>query len=133
LKLAVNVEWGNPEQTIVVAHYEGKWTWEEFYHANTVDVVALMQSVPHTVHVISDMSASSGLPMGGAITNARNVINHYPANWGMLVVVSDKMIVSALVNVYHSAFKTGTGGKTFAAKTLEDAFALVQQEAGQQG
>ena len=65
--MKLQVEWDNAEKTIIRITYTEKWTWSDFYAANT-EAVAMMKTVQHTVHFLADFRQSRSLPLGGAIT-----------------------------------------------------------------
>ncbi len=125
--MSITVEWDNPEKTIVRVTFAGRWTWAEFYEFVTKQVQPLIRTVDHTVDVISDFRDSGPLPLGPAITYANNVMKSYPPNAGIMVIVSNSLLIKTLVNVFSSAFKSGIGAKTFAVTSLEEAYHLIRQ------
>lgn len=127
--MPVNVYWQDDTHTIVRQDYIGKWMWQDFIAASEAEggAIDMMKSVPHLVNVIADYTQSGPLPMGSAIAQARTVINHYPANWGTLVVVSPQLFVRTLVTAYRRAFFNTTGSHVYAAATLEEAYRLIQK------
>ena len=52
--MAISIEWGNDEHTIIYWVFNGKWTWEEFSDAQR-DSNRLLATVAHTVHVIGNL------------------------------------------------------------------------------
>jgi hypothetical protein len=85
-----------------------------------------MKSVPHTVHLFSDFSKAQGVPIGGAMLHARNVMQHYPENWGTLTIIGANHFVNLLVDMFRKTFATSLGKKTFTAATMEDAFKHIE-------
>lgn len=128
--MPVETHWEAPSQIVVVQEYRDAWTWEDFYHACVNDTVPLMQSVPHTVHIISDFTNSGPIPFGGAISNARNAVRFYPDNWGLLIIVTPSMFMRSLVNTFRRAYPRDYGLKTYAVNTLAEAHALVDRYDG---
>jgi hypothetical protein len=126
--MPVSIEWVNPEHTIIQLNFVGKWTWEEYSRVGLVDLPSIMETEPHTVHIISNLLQSGPLPTGGALSHARNVTNNLPPNWGILVLVNKNMVIDALVNVFRTAFKNGMGAKTYSVKTIEEAMLLIREE-----
>jgi hypothetical protein len=124
-RMPISATWANDEHSIILVEYTGRWTWDEFNQIGIVEISHMMESVPHTVHLLADMTQSFPLPQGGALSHARNVTGNYPDNWGLLVIVSQNMLVTAMVNVFRTAFKSGSGGKTYNAKTLDEAMQLI--------
>ena len=120
--MPIIVEWHNAEKTIVLQRYEGRWTWDEFYVACTQDSAGLMKSVTHTVHLFADFSKAEGVPIGGAMLHARNVMQHYPENWGTLTIIGANHFVNLLVDMFKKTFATDLGRRTFTAANYEDAY-----------
>src|SRR5689334_20286455 len=84
--MSITVDWYNAEKTALIYTYEGPWTWYDF---DTVVSYgnSLMQSVPHTVHVVVDLKASSIVPTDVISASSRvRIANLTPANHGKLIV-----------------------------------------------
>ena len=120
------VEWENEEKTIIRMIFAGNWNWHDFYEAN-VAVVALMQSVEHTVHTIADFRQSQGIPLDSPLVHARNAISALPDNWGILVIVTNNPLLEHLVNVFRITFRK-MGARTFLAGSIEQAHQLIVQK-----
>ena len=104
--------------------YEGQWDWDEFYDVAR-KVAELMGTVDHTVDIIADFRNSPNLPIGSSLTHARNVMKLFPDNWGIMVIVSDSHFINTLVNAFRRIFRGGTGKKTFAVETIEEAYEII--------
>lgn len=127
--MPISVRWENDEKTIIRQTFEGNWTWQEFIHS-CIDEdgnAGLMRSVAHTVHVISDFTASGPIPFGGAISQSRSVMRHYPPNWGTLTVVTQNAFIRSLVNAFRRTYQRGFGARTFSAATIDEAYTLITQ------
>lgn len=70
--MPIQVDWDNPEKTIVRFIYTGKWTWDEFYEVIT-RANEMMDTVEKPVVSIIDQTASPYLPPNAAL-HIRNVI-----------------------------------------------------------
>lgn len=59
--MTIRVGWDNPEQTIVRMEFERGWAWDTLKTAiqRADDHIT---SVPHTVHLMIDISRAGGLP-----------------------------------------------------------------------
>lgn len=121
------VEWDNADKTIIRVAYQPHWTWSDFYQAN-MQVAEMMKSVTQQVHVIADYTEAPSIPLGGAITHARNVVKAYPANWGLLLIVTPNTLVVRLVSIFRRTFTRDMGAKTFSAATLEDAYKIIERQ-----
>lgn len=126
--MAITVNWEDDEKRIIRQTFEGAWSWQEFIDSCTNGNAALMKTVTHTVHIISDFTPSGPLPLGGgAISQSRNVMKNYPENWGIIVIVSGSMFVRSLVMAFRRAYPRGYGAKTFAASSLDEAHAIIRR------
>lgn len=130
--MAITVSWDNEAQTIIRQQYEGQWTWDVFYTDAAEVTWAMMKTVSHPVYIISDFTLSTGIPVGGALTHARNVLSKYPDNWNGIIIVSPSQFVQSLVAVFRRLFSSthlspeAIGNKTHAVKTLSEAYALIE-------
>jgi len=125
--MPIELLWDNKDKTVIRQVFDGRWTWEEFYQMNCNRIPEMMQSVDHTVHVFSDFSVARGVPIGGALTHARNVMRYYPENWGILVIVGANTFVNLLVETFRHTFISTLGWKTFTAPTIEAAYKLTEE------
>ena len=123
--MPINVSWHNEEETIVIQEYVGRWSWEDFYQATTVESATLMKTTNHTVHIFADYSNSQGIPVGGAFTQAYSAMRKYPDNWGILVIVSANRFITTMVDIFKKMFTTDLGAKTFTAATIEEAYDII--------
>ena len=124
--MPVEVKWRDENQTVILQIFSGRWTWDEFYEYNSHRIPEMMRQVNHTVHIVSDFTAGQSLPIGGAITHARNVVSHYPDNWGTLIVVSNNMFIQSMVNIFGKVFQTSFGDKVHSAESREEAYAIIE-------
>ena len=127
--MKLQVDWDNPEKTIIRITYTEKWTWNDFYAAN-MEAVAMMKTVPQTVHFLADFRQSRSLPLGGAITHARAALTGLPDNWGILVIVSTSVLIQRLVTIFRTAFTTKLGTKTYSVTSIDEAYRLIAQHNG---
>lgn len=127
--MPITVQWENDDHRIIRQTFTGNWTWQEFIHACIDDDgnAGLMRSVSNTVHVISDFTHSGPIPFGGAISQSRSAMRHYPSNWGTLTVVTTNPFVRSLVNAFRRTYPRGFGAKTFAAATIDEAYGLIAE------
>ena len=125
--MQLQVEWDNPEKTIIRITYTEKWTWSDFYEANTV-AVEMMKNEDHTVHFLADFRQSRSLPIGGAITHARSALAALPDNWGILVIVSTSVLIQRLVSIFRTAFTGRMSIKTYSVTSIEEAYRVIEQQ-----
>ena len=109
------VEWDNPEKTIIRITYPEKWTWSDFYEANTA-AVALMKTVEHPVHFLADFRQS------------RSALAALPDNWGILVIVSTSVLIQRLVSIFRTAFTGRMSTKTYSVTSIEEAYRVIAEQ-----
>ena len=59
--MPIEVQWDNPEKTILRQKFEGKWTGKDYY-VSLDEMSKLLKQVDHRVHLIGDMTHSVGIP-----------------------------------------------------------------------
>ncbi len=124
--MKLQVEWDNSEKTIIRITYAEKWAWSDFYEANRV-AVDMMKTVDHPVHFLADFRQSRSLPIGGAITHARSALAALPDNWGILVIVSNSILIQRLVSIFRAAFTGKMTTKTYSVTSIEEAYRVIAQ------
>ena len=86
------IEWDNPEQTVVRLTLHEGWSWSELYEANK-SIIDMMKSTDQTVHLLLDTTQINSVPMGGVITNARNILGAYPPNCDMRILITRNLLI----------------------------------------
>ena len=127
--MGIQIAWADETQTVILETFQGNWTWEEFYDMSQ-QAFTMIRSVNHIVHIFSDFRNSGTLPVGGAITHAGNVLTDMPANWGLLVIINQNLLINIMVSVFAKTFRTNLGKKTVSVKTLEEAYQLAREYEG---
>ena len=124
--MGITISWGNAEKTVILQVFDGRWTWEEFYNTGR-QIQTMIREVDHEVHVLSDMTNSGALPVGGAISHANNMMKQFPENGGLLIIISDKLFIRSMANTFSRVFSGSVGEKVRAAATIEEAYQLIAQ------
>lgn len=123
--MAIEVNWLNEDQEILVVKYWGQWTAAESLEADS-RIRALLKSLTDTVDLIFDLRKNRYFPPG-LQANANAVVKQEPYhNLGIVVITGD-----ALNNeMVHLAFANAGSDpvKFFHAETLKDALAIIQRE-----
>jgi len=70
--MGVQVQWDNEARTILRYDYQGRWKWEQVYEAVN-EAYRMIETVPHPVAVMIDMTESAGIPPG-ALTHGRSLL-----------------------------------------------------------
>jgi hypothetical protein len=123
--MRIIVQWDNEEHTLVRWDFIGIWDWNDFLAAQKASN-ALISSVPHTVHIIGDVSRSHHLPTG-AIARFRTFKRADPENAGRVVLVGASVYIKTIVEIFRGMFPNTGGNFTF-ANSLEEARSALTAE-----
>lgn len=103
--MAINVEWDNPEKTIVCYHFDEHWTWEEFFAARNY-AQEIIGGVAHNVGVIMDTPPNIVLP-SNLLTHSLTSLRHVSPNTVIIVFIAGKsflnMMISLMTKMSHMA------------------------------
>jgi hypothetical protein len=122
------VEWGTPQQTVIIQTYTGNWTIQDQL-AIADQSKALSETVPHQVHVIVDVRKAYGVPKMLVSQIAPELERRVPQNQGQLVVVGASKFIQGLIEIAKMVAPRATDNLHF-VRTLDQAWALLQKEAG---
>ena len=123
--MAITTEWYDTEKTIIRNIHDGSWTWNEFHKAIS-DIEEMLETVPHRVMIIVDISKSSVMPAGvpSQFSKLRNFWTH-PKIEGAIMVG-----MSRFVQVFFSIFikvSPQISQLMQTAGTLDEAEKLIQE------
>jgi hypothetical protein len=93
----IQVEWANPEQTIVRWRFGWPWTWDEFYTALD-QVNAMIDGISGIADSIILPSRSTILP-ANAISHLRRLINGRHPRHDLIVLVGSSSFVAELLKL----------------------------------
>ncbi|MBZ0286662.1 MAG: hypothetical protein K8I30_03540 [Anaerolineae bacterium] len=116
--MSITVQWDNEQHIILRWDFIDPWDWNDFLAAQKASN-ALISSVPHTVHIISDVSGNHQVPPG-AIARFRTYKRDDPPNAGRVVLVGASTYIRTMVEIFRGIFPNTGGNFTF-ADSLEDA------------
>jgi hypothetical protein len=126
--MAIQTQWDDGQNKVIRVEVEGRWSWDELQTA-LKHTIELMDSVPHKVDFIIDVSRSSLIP-GGATQAAQSVATpETHRNEGIKVVVGS----NALMRIAYEAYRRinsslGKNQEFLFAKSREDARTLIFRE-----
>jgi hypothetical protein len=122
------VGWENAEKTIIRQQLIGDWTFEE-YMLSAKETQTLTASMPHTVHVIIDFSASVSHPTK-MLSAGNSLDRNLPKNQGLLVAIQCPPYIRAVFEVMSKLYPK-IAQNSFDADSLDEAFAIIRErEAG---
>ncbi len=89
------IDWHNNEQNAIHLRFERGWTWDHLQQAIR-QADTMIESVPHTVHLIIDLRNGGGVP-GDFMSVAGDIFaqGEARANEGQRVVVGAGMLLRA--------------------------------------
>lgn len=122
--MPITVEWFDVKQTVILFQFDGQWVWDDFYVAFEKQVNPMLESIPHSAHLIFDFTHTITMPMNGAL-HARNVFKNLAPNWEQSIVVSDRKFIQVVVDIFQKMDFYGAGKKTLKAKSLDEALHMV--------
>ncbi len=123
--MSVEVEWDNPERTILRYTVIGHWTWEEFYAARDrarglADEVALTK-----IDTIIDIRVGSIFPHN-SLMHFRDMSSeaHPKLENGSVVVVENTLFARTLMDIMRRANHSGMEN-FYSAPSLDEARAML--------
>lgn|GEM_PF-3365836 len=128
--MSIEISWDNEVKTVVCLKLLEDWSWRELYDHNQ-EIVDMMASVDHPVHLLIDHTSNAPLPTNGVITHARNILGAYPPNCDLRILVTTSMLALRMVSAFQMTFRANLGKYLFAAKTREDAYRRFEKYAAE--
>jgi hypothetical protein len=99
--MGILVKWESEAHKTIVVTYERLWTWDDFA-SSKVEIDTLLNSVDHTVNIISDSRQSAGLPSGNAIAVLSRSFQSAPSNIGIVAVLGANPFFKALLQILQT-------------------------------
>jgi hypothetical protein len=121
----INIDWANPDKTIILWQNQGAMTSQEYAHA-LQQSAALAESVDHTVGVIMDMRRAAGLPKNSFLLS-RQVVEGQPKNMKITVLVSNSTFwekVWGMMSRFHPATHINIQFTT----SIDEAYRLINEQ-----
>lgn len=119
--MPVEVEWDNPEKTILRVSYLNRWTWDEAF-STRLQSRALLASVDNVVDIMIYMP-SDWYPPPNFGENLNKITTSESFNIGLVVIVSQ-----GLMPELYEAFLRSYGPRSFPhtfAQTLDEARQII--------
>ena len=90
--MGVEVQWGDPEQTLIRIDMLGRWTWDEFYRA-AEEIKLMITSKSTVVNMIAVVENPLHVP-GNPLFQINNFLHSAPPNLGMTMIVGAMSVLS---------------------------------------
>jgi hypothetical protein len=123
--MGILVKWENETHKTIVVTYEKQWTWEDFA-TSKVEIDTLLDSVKHTVNIISDSRQSGGLPSGNALAVLSRSFQSAPSNIGLVAVLGANPFFKALLQILQTVSLNRAAKNIRFVKSEEDARMLTR-------
>ncbi|MBZ0291919.1 MAG: hypothetical protein K8L99_05055 [Anaerolineae bacterium] len=118
--MSIEVSWANPEKTVIVYAYEGRWSMEQFNNSYQ-QARKLMDTVQHPVDFIIDVRNSSLLP-SGILSRGRNVVTTPHPNEGRTAIVGANTFVRSMLDLFSRLYgERYRESKFYLAPTMDEA------------
>ncbi len=126
--MGVQVQWDNPQKTILRYDFTGRWTWDEFYAAYNIAKI-LLSTTPHKVyfilHPLDDISRRHTPP--NAMSHMISIWRRTAPNAGKTVSVGGSMFSRTLFGMASKVNPKIAEMHAF-APSLDEARALLAKE-----
>jgi len=124
--MTITTRWVDEEQTIATYELVGRWTWEEMTVA-IKEMYAMLDSVPHKVDIIIDLSQSPSEPPRGMLAHLRNGTMEARNNWNSGVFVGVSPFVRVLLNTFRRV-EPRLAKRYAVANTVDEAQAYIMKQ-----
>ena len=104
--------------------YQGRWTWDDFYH-NMDAVKAHLEQTEASLDLIIDLRASDSLPPG-ALSHLKNIKSTEHPHMGQTVIVGANTFMAVMGRMMER-FQPQLVGRQHFVPTLEAAHELLVQ------
>jgi hypothetical protein len=120
------IQWDNEEKTVVLQQYTGGAIKDDLYHL-AEESAAMLNSVPHTVHLIIDERNVRHNLNSADINYLEKIV---PANQGVAMVIVEKSALTykKMVQDMNKKLAPRAFDAAFFVSTLEEARALLQEQ-----
>ena len=121
--MTIITSWMDSEKTIARYEFVGRWTWEEMTVA-IKEMYAMLDSVPHGVDIIIDLSRSPSEPPRGMLAHLRTGTMEARVNWNSGVFVGVSPFVRVLINTFRRV-EPGLAKRYAVANTVDEALSII--------
>jgi hypothetical protein len=123
LTLPITIRWYDETRAIILAEFIGVWTWED-YHAASMQVVQMADTVDCCVDQILDFSQSSSIPTSEYMANIGQGINRATSKLELSVNVKPPNLIRSMLAVLE---QTTPKPRRVIVQSREEALAVIEQ------
>jgi hypothetical protein len=120
----IQVQWANPEKTIVLWEFTSQWTWNDFFAAKK-EVDVMIDSIEGIVDSIFLTSADQKIP-SNAIANFRSIIAKRHHRHDLIVLVGSKKFLTSLLQTVIN-FMPGIHHQIHFVNSQVEAYNVIEQ------
>jgi hypothetical protein len=121
--MPITTAWHNDENTVIIFHYTGNWSWDEHYAAIEQSKV-MVTAVPHEhIDMIAIMEGSF-MPRGSSSVHTESILKHRASKLGIIVIISQSRFIETMFNVSRKVIKKMAETYHF-ARSMEDAEKII--------
>jgi hypothetical protein len=123
--MAIRPSWENAAKTVITFEFEGRWTWDDLYHASDL-ATTMLHEVDHTVDFILDVRHASQMP-SDFMSHAGHIAGGTNPKRGLLIVVGANFILRTLGNTLRKFFSDAMKDVVIVG-TLEEAHVVIASQ-----
>ena len=123
--MPISTSWYDDEQRVIFQKFEGSWTWEDLGRGQE-QLHTMASSVPYDVVLVGDLSHTSFMPQGNALSQGRTVFTKFPGNINPIIVVIQSRMIEVFTKIALDMVP-GWRERVKFVRTLDEAKMLVAE------
>lgn len=120
--MAIQVQWDNPEKTVLCYYFDQRWSWEEFFAARD-QALDMIGGVTHKVGVIMVTPPDIVLP-SNLLTHSLTSLRHTHPNTVIVVFIAGKPFLNMMLSAMSKILQSDNMAM---ANTLDEAHAIINR------
>jgi hypothetical protein len=121
--MPIHIAWDDADRTILRWDFEQDWDWDELRSAVAATELMITQ-VPHRVNIIHNALSTPNVPRPTQRHKQHPL--DLPSRVGVIVLVGDNPVLSALVTIFMRVFHT-LNSRLATASSLEEARLIIAE------
>lgn len=123
--MAVTIQWDDAQKSIMVFHFEGRWTWDEFFTQFEL-VIDDIKAQSHPLDATANFEKSAGIA-SNALGSVFKASRQMPKNWNGTLIIGATSLIRSLMSVFQRVYPQW-GGRYSIANNLDHARALIAEK-----
>ena len=121
----IELDWDDPEKTIILYTFFDPWTWDEYYVTNPKRDM-LFSETNQVIDIILDFRKGKHLPPQ-AMSQLRKIGSWDSPQRGVVIVIGVHSMLQLLANIMNSLYPQNTSKTPRPAKDLDHAHKLIKE------